>query len=240
MENTNKIQQELIEVSPSVAQIGRNEVYSVSSSYFYDFPDRVLNQIRCGAEPVYYLSQLIPYNAPADYFETLPNAILNKIWMLEEKSDVYEETERVSPLLNRISKEPVFSLPVDYFTGLSAKSSEPVLAKVKAVPVRTISFKLLKYAAAAGITGLIALGAFLFTGKEPVNNQTFTSNEKVEVKKLSEDDILQFLQSSSGDEATALPQTLGEKQKEIKKLVSKMSEKDLRNFLQENGEIDGI
>jgi hypothetical protein len=60
------------------------------------------------------------YQVPDGYFEGLANLVMNRIKSLEV-SDVNEETEGLSPLLNQADRKTPYSVPDGYFSGLEEK-----------------------------------------------------------------------------------------------------------------------
>lgn len=238
MENYNKILDELKETAPILTQFENKSPYSVSFSYFSNLTGQIMEKIRSGAEPRYYFTAENPYFTPADYFETLPAIIVRKINKEESESGVFEEMEKISPLLNTISKKPVYTLPAGYFAEAGWNESKTAVNKGKVVSFRR-NKRVINYAVAAIIAGLLALGIFLLTGKQDTDSQAYNTKAATEVKKLSEEEIIDFLKTTSpAENIVSATNNSNTSDNDIKRSVSKMSDKEIREFLQESGEQD--
>ncbi|MCW3108295.1 MAG: hypothetical protein JWQ09_2801 [Segetibacter sp.] len=238
MENNNKILHELEDISPLLTQFENKTPYSVSSSYFSTLSDRIAEKIKSGEELTWYFTRENPYFTPAGYFETLPAIIVQKIEKEESKSDVFEEMEEISPLLNTISKKPVYTVPDGYLAKAEWNKSETTVKKAKVVSFTT-SKRAFNYAAAAVIIALLTIGMFLFTGKENTTSQADNVKAASEVKKLSEQEIIDFLKTASPTEnIVSVTNSANTNDNDIKSSVSKMTDKEIQEFLQENGEQD--
>jgi len=116
MENYNYIHEELKGICPFLIKIGRAEVYSVPSSYFDKLSLDIFSRINLNKERAYFSGTAATYSVPENYFDTLSQIILKKVVAEEKKTDeVFEETETIAPLLNTISKNPVYSVPSGFF-----------------------------------------------------------------------------------------------------------------------------
>ncbi len=242
MEKMNNIREELIQISPLLANAERLQVYQIPTGYFENLTNEINEKVIAGVEPVYHLSTSNPYIVPNNYFEELAETLMHKVKSVTENTEVFNELETIAPLLNKISKKPVLTTPAGYFANgndfLSAtKSSTPTSAKV--VPIRSAS-KWMRYAAAAVIAVILGTGAFFISGEKD-NNLAKVEVPKVQVNKLSEQDIMEYLKTNSalGDAATTSYKTSA-KESDIWRSVSKMSDKEIKDFLKENGEADEI
>jgi hypothetical protein len=237
MENENKILEELKSLTPSLMQIQKKQTYSVSASYFDNLAHAVVEKIRSGTEPRYYFTKQNPYITPANYFDRLPQLILDKVPSKTEENDVLKEMENVAPLLNRISKKPVFSVPEHYFENSVINS---IADKQKAKVVSFYGTRLLRYTTAAVVTGLLGIGIFLFNGKNTRSNDP-DLKAAADVKKLSEQEIIDFLKTNSPiDNVTSLNNNVNPTEKDIKQSVSEIPDREIQRFLKENGEQDEI
>lgn len=234
--NNNKILEELKEITPLLSRLENKNPYAVSFSYFDNLADKILEKIITGAEPSYFFTRKNPYSAPVGYFRNLSASIMLKVEEEASKSEIFEEMEEISPLLNTISKRNVYTAPDGYFVKAEwTKSSVPV-KKSKVVSIST-GKRFFNYAAAA-IIGLLVTGLFLFTGKE---NRNATANVKAasEVKKLSEQEIVDFLKTTAPTENIIVTNNgSNKKDSDIKSIVSQMSDKEIQQFLEENGAKD--
>jgi hypothetical protein len=150
------------------------------------------------------------FEVPAGYFESLAGSILTKI-KTAEAEDAISEIRALSPMLYSIQNENVFEVPQGYFENLSAEVSDKVNPQPKVVQMQRRSSTFFKYAVAAAFTGVMALGVFKFAGtdKKVVLPGYVTAGLKVqdvdqELAKISDDDIVKYLEANGTDVKTAM------------------------------------
>src|SRR5690349_812105 len=114
MEYNSDILQELKEISPLLSKIENKNPYVIAPSYFNTLSKDVLNKIKGDDENYSSFTRLNPYTAPDSYFESLPNNMIKKIKYEVGTNEVFAEMEEISPLLNTISKAPLYSTPPRY------------------------------------------------------------------------------------------------------------------------------
>ncbi len=160
MDSSDDILNEMREISPLLADAIRTTPYTLPMGYFEGLPGVILKKIT--DVPVLLPNTVNTYRVPEDYFENLSSRILSKI---QNTGEVREELEAMAPLLNTISKEPVFSLPKGYFEQL--QTNIQTLSGEQQAKTKLITFKnyrrWIQYAAAAMVAGVLVSGAFLFT-----------------------------------------------------------------------------
>lgn len=145
-----------------------------------------------------------PYQVPEGYFNDLPDVILSRV-RTEETMTANEEIAALSPLLGSLSRIPPFkvpegyftetaeqepdtsflanagrqmpySVPDDYFAQLPARIGHQVTARVIPLAAR----KWFRYAAAAVVTGIIALsGLMIWQQQQPANNSSVLASKEV-------------------------------------------------------------
>lgn len=206
----------------------------VPAGYFDSLADTILSKIKAGeAKEEFPLLNSITrenvYTVPQGYFESLAGNSLNSI--KTQEATAY-------PILNSISKANVYTVPEGYFETLSteilSKTSQPK-AKVVGMPKRTGWFK---YAAAAVFTGVVMFGAYKFAGErektvlpESVIAGTQIKNIEAELEKVTDEDIIKYLQAEGSDvEAALVANTIDEKELPSQEDYL-MDEKALDNFL---------
>lgn len=220
MENREDILNELKELSPVVAAIGNVNVFSVPEGYF----DNVSTTVLACIHEEQGIANIISADVPKDYFDNLADNILAKIKMQEEETVL-------SPLLQNIRNTNVFTVPKGYFDELPTQ----ILSKINTKqPAKVIPFgrRIVKYAVAAALTGVMALGIYTYTNKPSQPEVTETQptaklDESIEKGKnmddkqfndalasLSVDDIAKYLEKN-GDE------------KDIELLASNLDENSL-------------
>lgn len=231
-----EILQELKEICPFLLQVENKSPYTISFSYFDQLSTIILSKIKTGDQVFPSLTSINPYAAPAGYFDNLSNNIIRTINLETGKNEVFKELEEISPLLNTISKAPVYSIPVNFFSELVPNKSVAVEKRAR-VSYFTTSKKIISYAVAAVVIGLLVAGLFLFTGKQ--TNTTSVANTKTlpEVNKLSEQEIVEFLKTTSPAEGIVISNNQSNKKDvDIKRMVDEMSDKEIQQFLEDNGE----
>lgn len=215
MNTRTDILDELKALSPLLAAIEKINVFSVPAGYFDSISETVLAGIQ--EEDIASLngfSKDTVFEIPNGYFDSLSSNILNRI-KAEQPVAASDELRVLSPMLYSIQNQNVFEVPAGYFDIVSTAilhKLKPQPAKVVAMHKRTSFFK---YAIAAMVTGILALGVYKFVDKPGHNNsnQSIASldpsiqkgikmNEKQfdqTLDTLSEDDIANYLDKNSND-----------------------------------------
>ena len=154
MKRNSDIAQELKEISPAVSAITNDTVFKAPPGYFDALPDRLLTMAKA---------------------QTAGTGLLPG-----------EETNALSPLIASLKNKPVFSIPAGYFDTLPRSITEKLAASKKEAPVFQINpgFKSrkpiwLRYAAAAMVTGVIAVSALLLwnTTADNYSNPSLSATE---------------------------------------------------------------
>lgn len=236
---------ELNEISPLVAGAGNTNIFIVPQGYFDTVPVTVMACIKDEAPanqqaPAGYFEGLFntilakiegtaahelqeispfmadikkvnPFEVPSGYFEQVPAGLISQ-----------SEDDAIPAVLKSAGKLQPFQVPAGYFEQLAGnildKVNEGTGAKVIAMPSRSNS--ILKYAAAAVFTGLVALGVYKYTNNGEgaitpsvitAHNGTAPSNSKMDDKKfeetlnnLNEDDIVKYLEKNGSENDVAV------------------------------------
>jgi hypothetical protein len=148
--------------------------YSVPQGYFENFATSLLQRIKAheavsAKDELEALSPLLsglskktPFSTPEGYFDELTD---NAIAGAKAIDFVNEELENLSPLMSSLKGVNVYEVPAGYFEQLP----QQVLQKVKAQPGRVVPMnftrKVVRYAAAAVVAGLIITAAWLYMGR---------------------------------------------------------------------------
>jgi hypothetical protein len=152
------------------------------------------------------------FEVPAGYFDNLSDSILAKI-KAQENESAADELRKLSPMLYSIQNENVFQIPRSYFDRLAERITEhvnPQQTKVVKMDRRGSAF--MKYAVAALFTGVMALGVFKFTATkqtdielpEYVKEGLKVKDVDKEISKISDEEIVKYLEASGSDVKTAL------------------------------------
>lgn len=209
--------------------------FSVPENYFENFAGVILDKIAVNSNALNLATQSL-YNVPDGYFNNLSASILQKI--KAQKNDVQEELEEIAPLLNKIPKTNVYSVPAAYFEKLVPQT------EIKAQPAKVISMgskarKWFAYAAAACIAALMFGGGYYYwnESKTPNNHPSAVTrqyaniNVEQAISKLSDDEIDNYLKNDNTD--ISIPQN-DTQDVNIKTLLDNMSDEEISNYLLEN------
>ncbi|HMU08838.1 MAG TPA: hypothetical protein PKC54_02460 [Ferruginibacter sp.] len=188
----------------------------VPEGYFENLADTILAKVK-GENVFDELKTLSPmlysiqnenvFDVPQGYFEGLSDAILAKV----KNENAADELKTLSPMLYSIQNENVFEVPQGYFESLGQAVISRVQPQAKVVVMKRRTTTFFKYAVAAVFTGVMALGVFKFTN--PSGNSKLpeyvTAGLKIddvdqELSKLSDDEIVKYLEASGSDVKTAL------------------------------------
>ncbi len=191
---------------------------NVPAGYFDTLADSILNKIKAqeAAEDYPLLNSISTanvYTVPQGYFENLADNTLGKIRI---------EEDLVHPVLKSISTANVYTVPQGYFETLSANILNAVTqqqaTKVVTMPKRTINW--FKYAVAAAFVGVMAFGAYQFIGSNKtqalpgyVEAGMQIKNVETELEKITDEDIIKYLQAEGSDfDAALVAGTIDEKE----------------------------
>ena len=220
VEKINPITEELQDLGSMLGKFPSVTPYQAPAGYFAGFPSLMYSLVAEKELPETLKGITTAYQVPDGYFDSLPQTILQKIRESDSagaelagapgivsEEDAFAELSTLSPLLSGISKKPPFEVPENYFAELSGKlisgtrSSEvgimeaqvpaPVQAKVV---TGMFSRRVLQYAAAAVISGLVITAGFFLMSRQS-QDQQLVSEKGLEEKteQTSDADILNYL-----------------------------------------------
>jgi hypothetical protein len=199
--------------------ISKRSLQQVPPGYFDTLSDSILAKVKAtypeSAEeelrrlsPMLYALKGNVFSVPDGYFESFAGQVVER---LESQTvNAEEELHRLSPVLYAL-KGNVFSVPDGYFESFAGE----VVERLKPQPAKIIAMKKgnswWKYAAAAVITGAIAVSSLqIFNGSPDVNTgksglpdyvkasfQYKTEDDlNAGIAKLSDDDIIKYLEKN--------------------------------------------
>lgn len=214
MENNVDILNELKELSPIIAGIEKKNLFTVPAGYFENLSEGILAGIAIEENVSnIFSSGSVDSDIPHGYFDTLADTILDKI-KAQKTVSASEELSALSPMLYSIQNENVFEVPKDYFNRVAETTVSRVkLQQTKVVVMNRRSTMVIKYAIAAALTGVMALGVFKFTnsntnGIDPVvalGDKIARENRfDEELDKVTDADIVKFLEANGSDVKAAL------------------------------------
>jgi hypothetical protein len=185
----------------------------------------------------------LPYQVPAGYFEHFAESLLQKIRNGAESPET--ELQVISPLLAGLSRKTPYQVPEGYFNEFramgkpeAAESLPPVeplndiqtaTSATRMAPLRSIR-PLLRYAAAAVITAVIAGAAFLTLYHKP------SADPLSGLAKVSDQEMANYLENQDihwvpGTSASTPTATVDFDDAEISELLSNVSDAELEQYL---------
>ena len=210
------------------ASIGEQNLYGVPQGYFNTLAGSILNKIK-QEEGIYEELKIVSpaiaaiskeniFEVPQGYFNALPVSILNKI---NQAESVQEELKIISPAIAAISKENIFEVPQGYFKNLQQNILQTIQPAAKVVYMQRRS-SLLKYAAAAMVTGALALGVYKYSDKAIVGTQVALVENVKPVAAITLDPSIE--KGKSMDD------------KQFTESLNNLSEEEITQYLEKNGD----
>lgn len=158
---------------------------------------------------------------------------------------VNEESENLSPLMNSLKMHNVYAVPAGYFENLSVV----ILNKAKAMqPAKLVSMsvgkKMLRYAAAAVVTGIVITAGILFMNRQSsaiIPGTLVQAEEKIQletqnkIKGLSDDEISGFIdnQTSSFQDFLSMASSADIDGDDVKLMLADIPDAELKQYLTE-------
>jgi hypothetical protein len=224
MTQRDTILQELNELESSLVSISSSNVYSVPSQYFEGLATTIMGRIKA-LEFLETIGRETPYKVPAGYFDGLEKRIMEAVLQSGYEQTPEEELESLSPLLSGLKKTSPYSVPNGYFENLGVPSTDTTREKAKVVSLT--NRKWFRYAAAAMVTGVVAISSFLIFGNnDPAKPEDIV---KQTVKSVGEEGINNFIELT-GDEIIT-EETPAIAQAEIKAMVRNISDEEIQDFV---------
>lgn len=236
MSNWITIQEELKALNTELLLEKGAEVYSVPKGYFENFAALVLKRIKVeqaasAFEELEVLSPLLaslskemPYSVPNGYF-----------FKNTKELDQLIGDETLPEILQGL-KTMLYTLPVSYFDNLPEqilKKANPEQAKIISI---NSSRRWMHYAAAAVITGAIAISSIFYFGNNQSVDPTSQSHEWVakKLKNVPDKELDEFI-NTTGVNTTALAKSATSEKTEVRKLIKDIPDSELDKFLDEVG-----
>lgn len=213
------------EHSDILKRIGNRNIYTVPVGYFDQLANNILGKLF--NEPSEVLAKIGNKNVftvPTGYFENIRSSIISAI----KNENAQEETFAISQLVAGIGNKNVFSVPTGYFETLATNTQNKINQPGKIVKLG-VRKTIIKYAAAAVVTGLIATGGlFIYknnkTGKPSAETiQLMAAAKEInktnsfdkELNTISDADIVHYLEDKGQDVNAALVASLTDDDKKL-------------------------
>jgi hypothetical protein len=230
--------QELNDLGSRLPTAGAENVYSVPEGYFEAFAAQVQSLIWLSSFP-----KVDPYKVPEGYFDELGDRIMEGIRNHPDYRTSKEELASISPLLERLNKRPVYSVPGGYFENfkVAANPEQGVDPKIVSISKR----KWFRYAAAAVVTGIIALAGLMVYNAKQSNSAGTAPLAKFEkeVKKIddvkSTDNLIDFMDAGLNEKELATNQKTNATEV-VQRLLKDVSTDELREFSEQSKDIEDV
>jgi len=130
----------------------------------------------------------------------LANNILSKIKLTNNTistNEIADELATVAPFLNTINKTNIYHVPENYFETFTVNAAFKKPAKI--INFTNRNRKWFAYAAAAVVTGIIAISILFFNRNNETNPyaQINKINISADISKLTDDEINNYLSAST-------------------------------------------
>jgi hypothetical protein len=214
------ILKELEQLVPVLATVSTEMHYQLPESYFIQSTENIQTAAFLNA------ANTPTYTVFAGYFDSLSKKILNRIYAAVELNET-------APLLASLKKENVYQIPQDYFHLLQSLEGIKVERKVKIISIATVR-KLVSYAAAAVMAGILITGAFLYSGHK---GNFDLSNE---VNKVSDEELQNYLSSTTVHPYLVNDDngnTLNADNINLKEEIQFVSDEELQEYVDESKEL---
>lgn len=219
MNRKNDIHEELAALDSALAGMSRAMPYHVPAGYFESLGNEINARLAAmeGPEPMLLLPKSMPHHVPDGYFDGLAG----NMYMLVQE-----------PVLNMGRNTPN-EVPAGYFDALP----ELILQKAKAAETgkatRTVSFggviwKNVRWAAAAVLLMGVSLGIYKYNGSQK------TYNAQQALAGLSRDSINMYVQQNI-DDYDMETITAAMNPADLKTATGKLTEEEIKNYLDETG-----
>lgn len=219
--------------------------YYLPSGYFENFPEILFEKLNI-QKNIGALQKKV-YAVPEGYFDNLADNILKKIKSLSV-NPVQQELEELSPLLGKIAKTNVYSVPENYFNKLEPinKMQGDSLPAAKVISIGNRARKWVNYAAAACIATVLFGGGYLyFSGNKPPATQGSSSIPPIakmdvqkEISSLSDDDINNYLKDNNNTAVYTNTNDADPQNLDVETLLQNVSDEEIQQYLNQHPEPD--
>jgi hypothetical protein len=217
--------------------------FKVPDNYFENLAGEVLSRIQNHqpGEELQSISPLLaglekrnPFSAPEGYFDEMPANVAAGIRAIDF---VQSELDILPPALASCKGKNVFEVPPGYFTTLAGD----VLGKLKSqAPVVKMQFgrRVLKYAVAAAVVGIIAISAWLYNRNEGGQSANIAAaNLDSSLQQLTETELSNYVETNLSvvmpDPGTNAANDLDPQ--DMHAMLADISDADLEQYLEKYG-----
>jgi hypothetical protein len=240
--------------SDPVFNAGKDDVYQVPTGYFDGLAATILNRVKAAeaenqleepdfSSPLWQqIGKKNPFTVPEGYFNEVPENIVAGAKAIEF---VNEELENLSPLMTGLKAKQVYTAPEGYFDN----NARAILQKIKGQqPAKVISpgfgKKMMRYAAAAAITGIVLVTGYVMnkkTDQASIDTAAVITLDSSRVAGISDQAIEDFLNTNTVSiaDTSIVPGTDTSSddltEKESRDLLANISDEELQQYLEQYG-----
>ena len=242
MDPRSTILNELKAISPTVAEINPQNTYQVPAGYFEGLAEAILNRVKSqelspkmeleSISPLLNsLSRKTPYEVPQDYFGELSETVVGGIQAIDF---VKGELENISPLMNNLKHKETYQVPANYFENLAGNILDKIKHQRQPAKVVSMGRKIMRYAVAAVVVGIMAIGGWLYFNTKTVVTPGVAGVETIsDDTKVSEEEMTNFLENETVTAAitTSFDNDTDMDEADVKEMLSDVSEDELQQYL---------
>ena len=233
-------------VADPVLTAGKSNTYQLPAGYFDQLAGNILSRIKeeeAGSqleEPGFsadvwkQLGKKNPFSVPEGYFEDFSHNIVAGAKAIEF---VNEALENLSPLMTSLKTKQAYQVPDGYFETNAAA----ILKKLNHPGGKVISIgfgrKMMRYAAAALVAGVMVIAGYIYTGK-PDKAVPAQGAVPEEIAKASDQEIENFLNNNTASVADTSTIVIADDEmsdKDSKDLLANISDEELQRYLEQYG-----
>lgn len=240
-----RIREDEAALSPVLQQAAVNP-YSVPVGYFDQLAGNMLARVKAldgtltVQEELSMLSPLLskldkklPYETPAGYFSDLTDNVVSGAQAIDF---VNEELENLSPLMAGLKDKQVYETPAGYFEALPGQIAGKVKNMHSPAKVVSIGFgrKLMRYAVAAAVIGVVAMAAWWFTGN---TGKADPGSVVSKVNSIPTEELQSYLEEVPVAVPVALLATNSKPEIEVSDmsdLFQNVSDEEIQKYLEQN------
>jgi hypothetical protein len=230
-----------------VVNITKDNAYQAPAGYFDGLAGNILNRIKEEEDGQHLqepdlssalwqqLGKKNPFTIPEGYFNEFSDNIVAGAKAI---AFVNEALENLSPLMTSLKTKQVYEVPNGYFEANAAA----ILKKLNEQPVgKVISVgfgrKMMRYAAAAVVAGVLLVAGYMYTGNTKPAVPT-AGDVPGELAKASDQEIENFLNNNTAsvaDTSTIVTADDEMSDKDSKDLLANISDEELQHYLEQYG-----
>lgn len=239
-----RIKEEEAGIAP-VVNITKDNIYQAPAGYFDGLAGSILNRIKEEEEgqqlqePDFssalwqQLGKKTPFTVPEGYFTEFSDNIVAGAKAIEF---VNEELENLSPLMTGLKTKQVYEVPAGYFDANATAILQKLNNGSGSGKVISIGFgrKMMRYAAAAVVAGLMLVAGYMYTGKTKPG--AATPGALPELAKVTDQEIESFLNNNTASVADTSSIVTADDEisdKDSKDLLANISDEELQHYAEQ-------